>query len=348
MIHRRKTKVVIIGNVKIGGDNPIAVQSMTNTDTKDVNATVKQIKSLIEVGCEIVRVSIPDMDSAKAIPEIKKQISIPLVADIHFDYKLALEVAPYVDKLRINPGNIGSSEKVKLVVDAAKKYDIPIRIGVNLGSLEKDLEKKFGLSPKAMIQSAKRHIKLLEDLDFTNIVVALKASNVPKTIEAYEMLSKLYDYPLHVGITESGSKFTGTINSSVGIGALLYQGIGDTIRVSLSDEPEVEVKVAWQILKALKLRKRGIEITACPTCARANIDVVEITKELEKLTEKIEKSLHIVIMGCGVNGPGEAKEADIGIVGADNGNLFYKKGEIVGRIEESKIIEEVMEEIHKY
>lgn len=347
MITRKKTKEVRIGKVKIGANNPIAVQTMTNTLTKDADPTIKQIHSLQDVGCEIIRVSVPDKDSVRALKTIKENISIPLVADIHFDHKLAIESAKYVDKLRINPGNIGSPDKVKLVVDAAKEYDIPIRIGVNLGSLEKSLEQKYGLTPKAMIESAKKNVKILEDLNFENIIVALKASNVPKTIEAYKMFSEISEYPLHLGITESGSEFFGTINSSVGLGSLLYQGIGDTIRVSLSADPEIEVKTGWQILKALKLRKRGIEITSCPTCARKGIDVVNIVKELEKLTSKINKPIHIAIMGCGVNGPGEAKEADIGVVGAPNANLFYKKGEIQGRIKEEEIVEKVISEVDK-
>ena len=347
MVKRKQTKVVNIGNVKIGGDNLVAVQSMTNTLTKNADETIKQIHSLEELGCEIIRVSVPDMESVKALKKIKENISIPLVADIHFDYKLAVEAAKYADKLRINPGNIGSEEKVKKVVEAAKQNNIPIRVGVNLGSLEKEIEKKYGFTAKAMTVSAMKNIEILEKNGFFNIVVALKASDVLKTIEAYRMISEKTDYPLHVGITESGSKFTGTINSSVGIGVLLNEGIGDTIRVSLSDKPEEEVKAAWQILKALKLRRRGVEITACPTCARSAIDVVNITKEIEKLTEKITKPLHIAIMGCGVNGPGEAKKADLGVVGAENGNLFYKDGEIKERVEEKEIVGKIMEEIGK-
>jgi len=347
MAKRKPTKEIKIGNVKIGNNNPIAIQSMTNTLTKNTDETIKQIHSLQELGCEIIRVSVPDVESVNALKTIKENISIPLVADIHFDYKLAVEAAKYVDKLRINPGNIGSEEKVKEVVEAAKQYNIPIRVGINLGSLEKEIEKNYGLTAIAMVESAIKNIRVLEKLDFNDIVVSLKASDVPKTIEAYRLFSERSNYPLHLGITEAGSKFTGTINSSVGIGSLLLQGIGDTIRISLSDQPEEEVKVAWQILKALKLRKRGIDITSCPTCARASIDVINITKQLESQTEKINKPLHIAIMGCGVNGPGEAKEADLGIVGAKEENLFYKKGEIVERIEKDKIIDKLMEEITK-
>ena len=347
MLKRKQTKEIKIGKIKIGNNNPIAVQSMTNTLTKNADETIKQIHSLQDLGCEIIRVSVPDIESAQALKTIKENISIPLVADIHFDYRLAIESAKYVDKLRINPGNIGSEEKVKQVIDSAKQYNLPIRIGINLGSLEKEIEKNYGLTPIAMIESAIRNIKILENLDFYDIVVSLKASNVLKTIEAYKLFSERSNYPLHLGITEAGSKFTGTINSSVGIGSLLLNGIGDTIRVSLSDKPEEEVKVAWQILKALKLRKRGIDITSCPTCARSVIDVISITKQLESQTEKINKPLNIAIMGCGVNGPGEAKEADLGIVGAKDGNLFYKDGEIIERIEEIKIIDKLIEEIGK-
>jgi len=347
MTKRKPTKEIKIGNVKIGNNNPITVQSMTNTLTKNADETIKQIHSLEELGCEIIRVSVPDIESAQALKTIKENISIPLVADIHFDYKLAVEAAKFVDKLRINPGNIGSEEKVKEVVEAAKQHNIPIRVGINLGSLEKEIEKNYGLTAIAMVESAIKNIMVLEKLDFNDIVVSLKASDVSRTIEAYRLFSERSNYPLHLGITEAGSKFTGTINSSVGIGSLLLQGIGDTVRISLSDKPEEEVKVAWQILKALKLRKRGIDITSCPTCARASIDVINITKQLESQTEKINKPLHIAIMGCGVNGPGEAKEADLGIVGAKEENLFYKNGEIVERIEKDKIIDKLMEEIGK-
>ncbi len=347
MIPRKPTKEIRIGKVKIGNNNPVAIQSMANTLTKNTDETIKQIHSLQDVGCEIIRVSVPDMESANALKTIKENITIPLVADIHFDYRLAVEAAKYSDKLRINPGNIGSEEKIKAIVEAAKQHDIPIRIGINLGSLEKEIEKNYGLTAMAMVESAIKNIAILENLKFDNIVVSLKASDVPRTIEAYKLFSERSHYPLHLGITESGSKFTGTINSSVGVGSLLLQGIGDTIRISLSDKPEEEVKVAWQILKALKLRKRGIEITSCPTCARANIDVINIVKQLEKETEKINNPLHIAIMGCGVNGPGEAKEADLGVVGAENGNLFYKNGESKERVEEKDIIQKMIEEIKK-
>lgn len=342
MIKRKKTKIVKIGNVKIGGDNPIAVQSMTNTLTKDADSTIKQIHSLEEVGCEIIRVSVPDMESVNALKEIKDNISIPLVADIHFDYRLAVEAARVVDKLRINPGNIGNDEKIKAVVKAAKDNSIPIRIGVNMGSLERDIHDKYGHTSQAMIESAKKNISLLEKYDFKDIVVALKASDVLKTIEAYKLFSTISEYPLHLGITESGTLFSGTINSSVGIGSLLLDGIGDTIRVSLSADPVDEVRVGKQILKSLNIRQFGVNVIACPTCARANFNVSEIAKEIEDRTVKIKKPMNIAIMGCNVNGPGEAKEADIGVVGAPQGILFYKSGKIIEKISEGEIVEKVI------
>jgi (E)-4-hydroxy-3-methylbut-2-enyl-diphosphate synthase len=292
-------------------------------------------------------VAVPDIESAKSLKEIKDNIKIPLIADIHFDYKLAVESAKYADKLRINPGNIGSEEKIKAVVDAAKKHKIPIRIGVNLGSLEKDIEAKYGLTAKAMVESALKNIDLLEKLDFYDIVVSLKASDVLRTIEANRLFSKLKDYPLHLGITESGSGSSGTIKSSVGIGILISEGIGDTIRVSLSDNPLEEVKAAKYLLQSLKLRRFGIEITSCPICARANFDVAKVVKEIEEKTTKVKKQLHIAIMGCGVNGPGEAKEADIGVVGGKGENLFYRNGEIEDKIEDNDIIKKIMDEIEE-
>lgn len=342
---RRKTREVRIGKVRIGNNNPIAVQSMANTITKDADQTIKQVHSLEELGCEIVRVSVPDMDSVNALKKIRENISIPLVADIHFDYRLAVESAKYADKLRINPGNIGNDERVKLVADAARQHGIPIRIGVNLGSLEKELEKKFGLTPKAMMESARKNIEALEKLNFTDIVVALKASDVIKTIEAYRCFSAEYDYPVHLGVTEAGGGMAGIVNSSVGIGSLLLDGIGDTIRVSLSDRPEEEVKAAWQILRALKIRKRGVEITSCPTCARANIDVITIVRELTEKTACMSKDSHVAVMGCAVNGPGEATQADFGIVGAKDSSLLYKNGKLTGRISKSEIISRLLEEL---
>lgn len=336
---RKITDQIKVGNVIIGGNADVSIQSMTNTDTKDISATIGQIHKLEEAGCEIIRVAVPDMDSVRALKGIKDNISIPLVADIHFDYRLAVESAKYVDKIRINPGNIG--DKVPEVVKAAKDNSIPIRVGVNLGSLEKDIEKEFGLTAKAMVESALRNIKILEDLDFYDTIVSLKANDVVRTVKANKLFSNVSSYPLHLGVTESGSKFSGTINSSIGIGSLLVEGIGDTIRVSLSADPVEEVKAGWQILKALQLRKRGISITSCPTCARANFDVIKATKELEERTACLKTPLHIAIMGCAVNGPGEAKEADLGVVGGNTISL-YRKGEVIKQIEKTDIIDEVM------
>ena len=350
MIKKRPTKQIKIGNVTIGGDAPIAIQSMCNTDTRDAKATIKQIKQFEEVDCEIIRVAVPDMEAAKAIGEIKKNINIPLVADIHFDYKLALECADQgVDKLRINPGNIGSAEKVKAVVDKAKEKKIPIRIGVNSGSLEKDiLAKNDGKATAAgMVESAQRHIKILEDLDFTNIAVSLKASDVPRTIEAYTALSKEVDYPLHVGVTEAGTAWTGTIKSAVGIGSILAAGIGDTIRVSLAADPVEEVRVGWEILKSLGLRQRGVEITACPTCGRTEIDLIGLAEEIERRTANIDQPLKIAVMGCVVNGPGEAREADIGVAGGKGQGVIFKKGEVFKTVKEDEIVETLMAEIEK-
>lgn len=338
-------KQVKVGNVLIGGGAPIVIQSMTNTLTKDADKTIEQIHKLEEAGCEIVRVSVPDKESVNALAEIKKNISIPLVADIHYDHKLALEAADVVDKLRINPGNIGDEETVKLVVYAAKNNSIPIRIGVNLGSIEKELEQKYGLTAKAMVESALKHIKLLESLDFYDIIVSLKASDVLRTLQAYKMISKETEYPLHVGITESGTDFAGTIKSSVGIGALLAANIGDTIRVSLSAEPVKEIQVAKEILKSLNLRQFGVSVTACPTCARANFDVAKVAKEIEEKTMNSKTPMHIAVMGCGVNGPGEAKEADIGVVGGADKCLVYKKGEIAERIEKEEIVDKVLNDV---
>ena len=341
------TKEIKIGNVKIGYGNPVLIQSMTNTLTTDVSGTINQIHKLEEAGCEIVRVAVPDSESVKALEEIKKNISIPLVADIHFDHKLAVGAAKYVDKLRINPGNIGSSDRVKEVVEAAKEYGIPIRVGVNLGSLEKDIEASFGLTAKGLVESALKNIKLLEDNNFYDIVVSLKASDVMKTINAYKMISGLINYPLHLGITESGSLFSGTIKSSAGIGALLASGIGDTIRVSLSADPVEEIKVGKGILQSLGLRRFGVVVTACPTCARAGYDVGKVALEIEERVIGIKKPISIAVMGCGVNGPGEAKEADIGVVGGKDSCLFYKNGEIVEKISKENVVDRVMKEVNK-
>ena len=347
MFERRKSRKVKVGKLYIGGDAPITVQSMTTTDTTDVKATVEQIHGLEEVGCEIIRVSAPTMEAAKALKEIKENISIPLVVDIHFDYRIALEAAKYVDKLRINPGNIGSTDKVGQVVKSAKDYGIPMRIGVNLGSLEKDLFDKYGYAPEAMVESAMRNIKILEDLNFYDTIVSLKASDVARMVKAYRLFAEKTDYPLHLGVTESGSKIPGTVKSSIGIGMLLFEGIGDTIRISLSEEPREEVKVGKHILRALGLRKQGVEVTSCPTCARTEIDVIKLVEQLENATEKLKKPIHVAVMGCAVNGPGESKKADIGIVGAPGNHLLYKEGKIVRRINDNEIMEVLLKEINE-
>jgi (E)-4-hydroxy-3-methylbut-2-enyl-diphosphate synthase len=351
MINKRKTCKIRIGNVFIGGNTPILVQSMTNTDTRNIPATVRQIKKLIQAGCEIIRVAVPDMQAAKSLGKIKQQISIPLVADIHFSADLALEaIRQGVDKLRINPGNIGSIEKIKKVVSAAKEKGIPIRIGVNAGSLEKDILKKYKnqATAKAMVESAMRHIKILEKNNFYDILVSLKASDIQRTIEAYELLSKKVDYPLHIGITEAGSDFRGTILSSIGLGHLLINGIGDTLRVSLTADPVKEVKVAWEILKSLGLRKRGITVTSCPTCGRTEIDLIKLVKKVEKAVIHFDKDLHIAVMGCVVNGPGEAREADLAIIGGQGVGLITKKGRILRKVKEKNLLKELIKEIEKY
>jgi (E)-4-hydroxy-3-methylbut-2-enyl-diphosphate synthase len=340
------TRKVRVGNLYIGGGSPVSIQSMTTTDTTNVEETAKQINELEEIGCEIVRVSAPTMESAKALKEIKKNISIPLVADIHYDYRIALEAAKHVDKLRINPGNIGKEDKVKEVVEAAKNYKIPIRVGVNLGSLERDLFEKYGYSSEAMVESAMRHIRILEALDFYDTVVSLKASDVPRMVLAYRMFSKKSDYPLHLGVTEAGSKLPGSIKSSMGMGILLSEGIGDTVRVSLSENPLEEVRAAKLILRSIGLRNVGVEVTSCPTCARTHVDVIKMVEELENKTEKIKKPIHVAVMGCAVNGPGESKKADLGIVGGvGDTNLLYKDGKIVGKVEQNKIVETLLREI---
>lgn len=348
-IKRRKTRVVKIGNVLIGGDNPIAIQSMCNTKTSDVDATVKQILELEAAGCEIIRVAVPDMKAAEAIAEIKKHIHIPLVADIHFDYRLALKaIESGVDKLRINPGNIGGEDRVKAVVEAAKAKKIPIRIGVNSGSLEKDILEKYGeVTPEGLVESALRHVRILEKLDFHDIVISIKASNVPFSLATYSLLSKEVDYPIHLGITESGTEWSGTIKSAVGIGAILAMGIGDTIRVSLTGSTVEEVKVAKAILKDLGLRKFGIEFVSCPTCGRTSIDLIGLANKVEEKCRNINKDIKVAVMGCAVNGPGEAREADIGIAGGNGYGLIFKKGEILKKLPENELLDALMEEIEK-
>ncbi len=349
MIKRKNTRVVKIGDVLIGGGNPIAIQSMCNTKTSDVKATVAQIKELEEAGCEIIRVAVPDMEAAEAIKDIKRQINIPLVADIHFDYRLALKaIENGVDKLRINPGNIGSEDRVKAVVDAAKEKGIPIRIGVNSGSLEKNILEKYGeVTPQGLVESALGHVRILEKYDFHDIVISIKASNVPFSLETYSLLSKAVDYPIHLGITEAGTEWSGTVKSSVGIGAILAMGIGDTIRVSLTGRPVEEIRVAKEILKSLGLRKFGIEFISCPTCGRTSIDLIGLANRVEEKCKNINKDIKVAVMGCAVNGPGEAREADIGIAGGKGYGLIFKKGEILKKLPEEQLLDAFMEEIDK-
>ena len=346
MIQRRKSRKVKVGKLYIGGDAPVTVQSMTTTDTRDVKATLEQVHGLEEIGCDIVRVSAPTMEAAKALKEIKDNISIPLVVDIHFDYRIALEAVKNVDKLRINPGNIGNPDKVQQVVKACKDYQVPMRIGVNLGSLERDLFEKYGYAPEAMVESAMRHIKILEDLDFYDTIVSLKASDVLRMVQAYRLFAAKTDYPLHLGVTEAGSKIPGTVKSSMGIGMLLHEGIGDTIRISLSEDPKEEVKVGKLILRSLGLRNEGVQVTSCPTCARTEIDVIKMVEQLENATEKIKKPIKVAVMGCGVNGPGESRKADLGIVGAPGNHLLFKEGKIVKRINDNEIYEVLLKEIN--
>ena len=344
---RKMTREINIGGVKIGGNNPIAIQSMCNTDIRDVKSTVEQIKKLEKAGCEIIRVAVPDMQAAECIRDIKNSIDIPLVADIHFDYRLALKCMDNgIDKIRINPGNIGSADRVKQVADMAKKNHIPIRVGVNSGSLEKELVEKYGgVTPQGLVESALRHVKLLEQNDFYDTAISIKASNVPFSIEVYELLSNTVDYPLHVGITEAGTVWGGTIKSAVGIGAILSRGIGDTIRVSLTGDPVEEIYTAKEILKDLNLRKFGVEFISCPTCGRTSIDLIKIANEVESKIKDIDKNIKVAVMGCAVNGPGEAREADIGIAGGHGEGLIFKKGEILRKVPEEKLVDELLKEI---
>lgn len=349
MITRRKTRQIAIGNVKIGGGAPISVQSMTNTKTTDTEATVAQIKALQDAGCDIVRLAVPDMTAAENIANIKVQVNIPLVADIHFDYRLALKaIEQGIDALRINPGNIGDEERVKAVVTAAKAKHIPIRIGVNAGSLDKKLLAKYGkVTAKALVESAMEHVRILEKLDFHDIKISLKAHDVPLTIEAYRLISQTVDYPLHLGITEAGTVNTGIIKSAVGIGALLAEGIGDTFRISLTGDPVNEVKVANEILKALGLKEYGPTLISCPTCGRCNIDLPSIAAKVEKRLDGIKKPVKVAVMGCVVNGPGEARDADIGIAGGKGEGLLFRKGEIIGKVPEDKLVDALFAELDK-
>ncbi|MDD3396172.1 MAG: flavodoxin-dependent (E)-4-hydroxy-3-methylbut-2-enyl-diphosphate synthase [Acidaminococcaceae bacterium] len=348
-MQRRKTRVLSLGNVAIGGDNPIAVQSMTNTKTEDVASTVAQIADLTTAGCDIIRCAVPTMEAAQALAEIKQQITIPLIADIHFDYKLALAaIASGVDGLRLNPGNIGGTDKVAEVVAAAKEKLVPIRIGVNAGSLPKDLLAKYGHpTAEALVEAAWRHIHILEELDYPNLKISLKAHDVPLTLAAYRKMAQECDYPLHVGITESGTINSGIIKSAVGIGALLAEGIGDTIRVSLTGDPVKEVQVGYQILKALGLRKYGPTLISCPTCGRTSIDLEKVALTVEQHLANIKETITVAVMGCVVNGPGEAREADVGIAGGKGEGLVFKKGEIIKKVTEEQLIPELFAEIDK-
>ncbi|WP_303194289.1 flavodoxin-dependent (E)-4-hydroxy-3-methylbut-2-enyl-diphosphate synthase [Thomasclavelia spiroformis] len=346
---RNETRAIKVGNLVIGGNDQVIIQSMTNTKTKDIEATVKQINDLANSGCQLVRLAVLNMDDALAIKEIKSRVNIPLVADIHFDYRLALQaIESGIDKIRINPGNIGSIDKVKLVVEACKKKHIPIRIGVNGGSLEKDILEKYGKpTAKGMIESAKKHVEILESLDFYDICISLKSSNTLLTIEAYQLASETFPYPLHIGVTEAGTKLGGTIKSSFGIGTILYQGIGNTIRVSLSDSPLEEIKVAKTLLKELELIDNVPTLISCPTCGRIQYDLIPIAKEIEDFLNTINSNITVAIMGCAVNGPGEAKHADIGIAGGVNEGLLIKKGEIIRKVKQDDIVEELKKEIIK-
>ncbi len=347
-IKRNKTNVVNVGSVKVGGGNPISIQSMTNTETCDVNATINQINNLKSAGADIVRVSVPSFDAASAFKKIKQKVDIPLVADIHFDYKIALEVADSADCLRINPGNIGKEAKIKEVINAAKYNNVPIRVGVNAGSLEKDLQVKYGEpNADALVESALRHVDILERHNFDNFKMSLKASNIEMTVEAYRKISKLINQPLHLGITEAGSFRSGTVKSSIGVGMLLSEGIGDTIRISLASDPVDEVKIGWDILKSLNIRSRGVKIVACPSCSRQNFNVIEVVNELESRFEDISEDIEVAVIGCYVNGPGESKAADVGLTGASPKNLMYIDGEPNNKISNENLVDELENKVRE-
>ncbi len=344
------SKTVKIGNRVIGGGNPVLIQSMTNTKTQDVPATVAQIKKLAAAGCDIIRCAVPDMEAAKALAQIKKQIEIPLVADIHFDYKLAIAAMEYgADKIRINPGNIGAPDKVRAVVDAAKEREIPIRVGVNSGSLEKNLIEKYGgVTAQGLVESAIDKVHMIEDMGYANLVISIKSSDVRMCVEAHRQLAKQTEYPLHVGITEAGTLLSGNIKSAVGLGIILYQGIGDTIRVSLTGDPSEEIKAAKLILRTLGLRKGGIEVVSCPTCGRTQIDLISLANKVEDMVADIPKDLKIAVMGCVVNGPGEAREADLGIAGGKGEGLVMRRGEIIKKVPEGELLNALREEIMNF
>ena len=346
---KKITRQIHIGSVQIGGNASCSVQSMCSTDTRDVSATIAQIKGLADVGCEIVRCAVPDQEAAHALAQVKQMSPIPVVADIHFDYKLALQVLEGgIDGLRLNPGNIGEKWKVAEIVASAAERKVPIRIGVNAGSLEKELLQRYGHpSAEAMVESALGHIRILEDLNYREIKISLKASDVMKTVAAYRLFSQQSDYPLHIGITEAGTLFSGTIKSSVGLGILLADGIGDTMRVSLTGEPKDEVRVAYDILKAVGLRQRGVNFVSCPTCGRCQIDLIRVAEDVEKRLQGIDKQITVAVMGCAVNGPGEAREADVGIAGGKGEGLVFRRGEIVRKVPEDRLADALMEEISK-
>ena len=346
-MNRKTTKTVQIGNVRIGGGAPVAIQSMTNTKTEDVEATVRQICALTEAGCEIVRCAVPTMEAAEALREIRRQITIPLVADIHFDYRLALKaIESGVDKVRINPGNIGSRERVRAVADAARERGIPIRIGVNSGSLEKPLLEKYGgVTAEALVESALSQAAVLEEMQFTDIVISIKASDVPLCVEAYELLSQRTDYPLHIGITEAGTPYDGTVKSAVGLGILLHEGIGDTLRVSLTGDPVEEIRAGKAILKAVGLRRGGVEVVSCPTCGRTQIDLITLAEQVTEMVRDMPLNLKVAVMGCVVNGPGEAREADIGIAGGIGEGLLIRHGEVIRKVPEDQLLEALREEL---
>lgn len=349
-MYRDNTKIIKIGDKLIGGGNPIMIQSMTNTHTEDVEATVKQILRLEKAGCDIIRCTVPTIEAAHAIKEIKKQIHIPLVADIHFDYKMAIAAMENgADKIRINPGNIGSTDKIKAVVNVAKSRNIPIRVGVNSGSLEKDIVEKYnGVTAKGLVESALDKVKIIEDLGYDNLVISIKSSDVLMCVKAHELIAEQTNYPLHVGITESGTIFSGSIKSSIGLGLILNQGIGDTIRVSLTDDPVREVEAAKLILRTLGLRKGGIEVVSCPTCGRTRIDLIGLASSVEELVKNYDLDIKIAVMGCVVNGPGEAKEADLGIAGGDGCGVLIKHGEIVKKCDEDKLLSVLKEELDNW
>ena len=348
-VQRRKTKKIWVGDVPVGGGSPISVQSMTNTETTDVAATIKQVNELEDAGADIIRVSIPSMEAAESFKEIKSKTNIPLVSDIHFDYKIALQVLKYgVDCVRINPGNIGNERKIKEVISAARDMDVPIRIGVNAGSLEKDLQKKYGEpNADALVESAMRHVNILLDNNYENFKLSIKSSDIYMAVESYEKISDLIDQPLHLGITESGSLKTGTVKSSIGLGSLLMQGIGDTVRVSLASDPVDEVHVAWEMLKSLKIRSRGVKIVACPSCSRQNFKVINTVNRLENELSYLKEEVTLAVIGCYVNGPGESKVADVGVTGASPKHLIYLNGKPAYKVETNELENALIKEVTK-